>query len=84
MVFAARIFQSRDFISSAKDEKGVRYGNKTATLEPLDFMLPILLEPGLVAGRHVVACVDNVAYIFGFENGQMKNDESASILIRAD
>ena len=45
-------------------------------------MLPFLLAPKLVAGRHVVARVDNLACVYGFENGQMKHDESASILIR--
>jgi hypothetical protein len=46
-------------------------------------MLPMLMEPGMLSGRHVVAKVDNVTCVYGFQNGQMRNDESASILIRS-
>jgi hypothetical protein len=43
-------------------------------------MLPLLLAPELVAGRLVVSKFDIVACVF--ENGQLKNDVTVSILIR--
>jgi hypothetical protein len=71
------------FISSCMDEKMVRFGNKTATLKMLGIMLPLLLAPELVVGQHIVSKVDNIACVYGYENGHMKNDKSASILLRA-
>jgi hypothetical protein len=82
-IFAARLEWPQDFISTCTDEKLVRFGNKTATLEMLGIMLPILLEPSVAAGQHIIAKVDNIACVSGYENGHMKNDECASILIRA-
>ena len=82
MIFAAQMFWPDKFIMSERDNKGSRFGDKTSTLETVGIMLPFLLAPKLVAGRHVVAKVDNLACVYGFENGQMKHDESASILIR--
>jgi hypothetical protein len=45
-------------------------------------MLPLFLVPETLVGRLIVAKVDNLACVYGFENSQMKNDEAASILIR--
>jgi hypothetical protein len=42
-----------------------------------------LCVPGsLKYSRHVVLRVDNIACVYGYKNGQLKNDEAASILIR--
>jgi hypothetical protein len=42
----------------------------------------MLTVPELIYGRHVILRVDNIACVYGYENGQLKNDESASIMIR--
>ncbi len=51
-----------------------QFWNKTATLETIGMMLPQLLVPELVSGRHIVSQVDKMAVWPGYDNGQLKND----------
>jgi hypothetical protein len=83
MIMAAQHFWPDTFILERTDASGTRYGNKTTTLECLGMLLPFLTRPDLVTGRHIVLRVDNVACVYGFDNGQVKGDETASILIRS-
>jgi hypothetical protein len=83
MIHAAQFFWPPPFISEAVDKNGLRFGNKTTTLECIGMLFPLLTIPDLLAGRHVVLRVDNIACVYGFENGQSKRDETASIMIRA-
>jgi hypothetical protein len=83
MIMAAQQFWPNAFILKCTDTSGTRFGNKTTTLECIGMLLPFLTSPVLVANRHVVLKVDNVACVYGFENGQVKGDETASILIRS-
>jgi hypothetical protein len=71
------------FIFNACDEKKVRYGDKTTTLEPIGMLVPMLLAPGLFKNSHVVIKVDCFGSIYGMEKGFCKGDISASIFIRA-
>jgi hypothetical protein len=82
MALAAWFFWPKDFTTGKRDKNETGYGDKTATLEMIGTMLPLLLAPELVAGRHVVSKFDIVACVFDIENGQLKNDESSYILIR--
>ncbi len=82
MIHAAQYFWPKQFVSERKDSNGIRYGDKSTTLECIGLLVPILITPGLLSGRHVVLRVDNMACVYGFENGQLKNDEPASIMIR--
>jgi hypothetical protein len=82
MVHADQYFWPKDFITHAKDGDGVRFGNKSTTLEWIGLLTPMLTVPELISGRHVILRVDNIACVYGYENGQLKNDESASIMIR--
>jgi hypothetical protein len=52
-------------------------------LECIGMLLPFITNPEMVANRHIVLKVDNVACVYGFENGQVRGDETASILIRS-
>jgi hypothetical protein len=83
MVHADQYFWPKDFIVHAKDSDGIQFGNKSTTLECIGLLAPMLTVPELLSGRHVVLRVDNIACVYGYENGQLKNDESASIMIRA-
>jgi hypothetical protein len=71
------------FLNEYLDEKGCSYGSKTATLEALGVLLPFLCIPEQLAGRSVVIYVDNMAVVYGWRNGYVKMDQTASILIRA-
>jgi hypothetical protein len=83
MVLALQYYWPRDFITFLEDEEGTRFGNKTTTLECIGMLLPLVITPELTANRHVILRVDNMACVYGFENGQVRGDVTASILIRA-
>jgi hypothetical protein len=78
-----RVVWPMQFLNEEMDEKGCFYGSKTATLEVLGLLLPFLCIPEQLAGRSVVMYVDNMAVVYGWMNGYVKNDQSASIIIRA-
>ena len=46
-------------------------------------LLPFLMVPHMVRGRHIVLGVDNTSVVFGWENKSSSGDLSASVLIRA-
>ncbi len=83
MIHAAQHYWPKKFVSESKDSNGTRYGDKSTTLECIGILMPLLTTPELLTGRHAVIRVDNMACVFGFENGHLKNDEPASIMIRA-
>ncbi len=71
------------FITTTSDNKGKRFGNKTATLEMIAILSPLLLIPEKLQGKHIQLKTDSMSCVFGLKDGYMKNDEYASILIRA-
>jgi hypothetical protein len=83
MIHAAQYFWPKQFVSERRDSNGIRYGDKLTTLECIGLLIPLLTTPELLTGRHVILRVDNMACKYGFENGQLKNDEPASIMIRS-
>ena len=79
----SRIRWPDSFIFSASDSTGTRFAAKSSTLETIGVLLPFLSNPSLMAGRHVVLHVDNMAVVYGWEKKYVKNDIEASILIQA-
>jgi hypothetical protein len=71
------------FITQARDNKHKRFGNKTATLEMFALLLPLMLIPEKIKKSHICIFTDNMSCVFGMKDGYTKNDEYASILIRA-
>jgi hypothetical protein len=71
------------FLNEKLDARGRSFGCKTTTLEALGMLIPFLAIPKEVAGLHVVVHVDNMALVYGWMNGNVKNDETASILLRS-
>jgi hypothetical protein len=70
-------------MSTARDNKGKRFGNKTTTLEIIALILPLLLIPEKLKNMHISLVTDNMACVYGMKDGYVKNDEDTSILIRA-
>jgi hypothetical protein len=66
-----------------KDADGHVFSNKTCSLEFIGILIPFLLTPELLSGKHVVVNVDNIACCFGWINRQIPNDECASMMVRA-
>jgi len=83
VIFAHQMFWPADFITSLTDEKGVRFGDKTTTLEMIGLLMPLILVPELVAGRHVRFMVDCFGTVYGMHNRAAKGDSCASVFIRA-
>jgi hypothetical protein len=83
IIFANQLLWSDSFIIHARDEKDVRYGDKTTTLEMIGLIIPFILAPELLQRSHVVLRVDCFGTVYGMENRASKGDTSASIFIRA-
>jgi hypothetical protein len=79
----SRLSWPKFFLEQVKDEKGAYYGSKTTTLEVIGMLMPFLSTPEKLMGKHVIFTVDNIAVFYGWENKVVKNDISATILIRA-
>jgi hypothetical protein len=78
-----RVIWPQKFLNEDTDEKGCFFGSKTSTLEALGILLPFLCIPEQLAGRSVVMYVDNMSLVYGWSNGYVKNDQSASIILRS-
>jgi hypothetical protein len=74
---------TKKFLSEMEDEKGAKYGSKTTTLEAVGLLLPLLSVPEKLKGREVAFYTDNLAVVYGWENGGVKFDETATTILRA-
>jgi hypothetical protein len=81
--FCCRVTWPTHLLLHAQDELGKAYGCKSTTLEMIGVMLPLLTVPHLLRGRELCLYVDNIAVVYGWQNRGVKNDLSASVLIRA-
>jgi hypothetical protein len=70
------------FINEAVDEEGKFFGSKTTTLEIVGMMLLFLGCPEKLMGQSVVFHVDNIAILYGWNNGSVKFDSTASALLK--
>jgi hypothetical protein len=82
-ILGFQIWWPKPFITTAMDNKGKRFGNKTTTLEMIAILIPFLTVPEKLGNCHIRKHTDNMACVFGCKDGYVKNDEYASILIRA-
>jgi hypothetical protein len=81
IVSAFQFFWPEEFLYVV-DGKGARMGSKTTTLEILGVLLQFVLFPELLMGHQVVFQTDNMACYYGWENKAVKEDSTASIVIR--
>jgi hypothetical protein len=81
--FCCRLTWPQFLLLHAKDQLGRAYGCKSTFLELVGLIQPLLTIPDRLQGREVVFMVDNLAVVYGWANGYIKNDLSASVLIRA-
>jgi hypothetical protein len=83
IIFAHQLIWPRNFILAATDESGIRFGDKTTTLETIGLLLPMILCPHLLKNQHIVMKVDCLGTVFGMNNRAAKGDVTASVFIRA-
>jgi hypothetical protein len=75
--FAAQIF----WPNSLKNVEEM--GSRTVTLEMIGLLLPFLIVPEMVRGKHVVLKVDNTGCFFAWQNKTVARERKAAILTRA-
>ena len=78
-----RLSWPEGFLTESVDEKGTLFGYKSTTLEAIGMLLPFLTFPEKVRGKSVVFRIDNMAVLFGWYNGYVKNDKSASEVLKS-
>lgn len=83
MILATQVWWRTETLDFERDEKGCRFGDKMTTLEFAGLMVPFLCMPDKLRNQHVVIQVDNISCCYGWENGSVSGDLTASILIRA-
>jgi hypothetical protein len=83
IIFAYQFTWPEQFIRFYTDEKGVRFGDKTTTLEVIGLLMPLLLVPELLMNQHVRIMVDCLGTVFGMQNKSASGDKAASVFIRA-
>jgi len=79
--FAKRIFWEKGLLERA-DNYQKKFGHKTALLEFVGILLPVISSPHMFRKSQVVMHVDNTACIHGWNSRGLKNDPYTSILIR--
>jgi len=79
----SRLVWPVSLLTGRTDCDGKSFGSKSTFLESLGLMLPFLAFPTLLAGRHICFRVDNMAVVYGWQNGQVKFDKYASEVLRA-
>jgi hypothetical protein len=67
----------------AYDEEGARFGSKTSTLEAVGLLLPFITIPEELVGKNICFVTDNIAVTYGWENGGIKFDRAATVILRA-
>jgi len=83
LIAASPIWWEKSFIRDKRDEKGVRFGVKTTTLESIGLLLPFLTNPKMLVNKHILLRVDNMACVYGFENKNCTGDQNAAIFLQA-
>jgi hypothetical protein len=81
--FVARDAWPYHITHGSKDMDGKEFAQKMTMLESVGLILPFLILTERIRGKTVVLGVDNIGVVFGWENGGVKEDPYASVLIRA-
>ncbi len=81
--FASQTFWETSVLQEGKDNKGKNLGSKTTTLEFLGILIPFLLIPEKLCNTHITVEVDNISCVYAWQNKHSREDEMASILVRA-
>ena len=65
-----------------KDNRGKEFGRKSTLLEVIGVLLPLACFLERIAGKSLVFWVDNDAVVYGWANGYIKFDSTASYLLK--
>ena len=73
--FAGGMKWPLNLLTEEKDSEGKFFGSKSAALECIGLLIPLMCVPWLVANRYVHLMVDNSSLTYVWEKKYMKNDE---------
>ena len=79
----SRISWPDGLLTETTDSRGRLFGCKSTTLESVGLLLPLLAFRDLVKGKEIVFKIDNIAVMWGWQNGYVKQDEAASEVLKA-
>ena len=80
--FAGGMRWPLNLITEERDSEGKLFGSKSAALECVGLLIPIMCVPQLLVNKYVHLTVDNSSLTYAWEKKYMKNDEETSILLR--
>jgi hypothetical protein len=80
--FYSRVIWPKNLLLHARDTNDHAYGCKSPTLEAVRVLLPFLTVPQHMIGHDILLHTDNEAVVYGWASRRIKNDHSASIIIR--
>ena len=72
----------KNLLVEERDLRGVFFGSKSTTLESVGLLLPMLAFPEKVKVRNLVFMIDSIAVMYGWLNRYVKNDSSASEVLK--
>ncbi len=79
----SRLSWPEKFLVEMRDSSGKLYGSKSTTLESVGILLPMLSDPWSVSGRFLQFKVDNIAVVYGWRNGAVRFDDTATEILKA-
>ena len=79
----SRITLPDGLLTEQRDEKGCYFGSKSTTLEAVGILIPLITFRDKVAGKQIIFKVDNIAVTWGWQKGYVKEDKTASEVLKA-
>ena len=78
-----RLSWPEGLITGKRDNNGRDFGSKSTTLEAVGMLLPFVAFPDKIRGKRIHFKIDNIAVVFGWPSGFVKEDETASEILKA-
>ena len=78
-----RLSWPEGLITGKRDNNGREFGSKSTTLEAVGMLLPFVAFPDKIRGKRIHFKIDNIAVVFGWPSGFVKEDETASEILKA-
>jgi len=78
----SRFAWPKEFVCGMLDKDGKAFGCKTTTLEAIGLLIPFLAFPEKVVGKHLIFKIDNIGVFYGWHNGRVKNDSTATEIVQ--
>ena len=78
----SRLSWPDNLLTGLKDEKGCFFGCKSTTLESIGVLIPLITFPDIVSNKQLVFKIDNAAVMWGWQTGYVRNDETASEVLK--